>query len=157
MTQPTTPLHVFRFAVSFREAPLHGGAGGAVELCRGAFSEVTGLEASVEPFTIKEGGRNGNAVHRMGRVSHGTVVLKRGMTTTRDLWTWFSGVTGGSYTHRLDVGITLQAHDGTPLMTWNLTRCLPTRFKVADLGAAKGEVGVEELHLVHEGFAEVTP
>ena len=54
-------------------------------------------------------------------------------------------------------GITLQANDGTPLMTWNLTRCLPTRFKVADLGAAKGEVGVEELHLVHEGFAEVTP
>lgn len=157
MTQPTTPLHVFRFAVSFREAPLKGSASGAVELCRGAFSEVTGLEASIEPFTIKEGGRNGNAVHRMGRTSHGTVVLKRGMTTTRDLWTWFSGVTGGSYTHRLDVTITLQGHDGSPLMSWTLTRCLPTRFKVADLGATKGEVGVEELHLVHEGFAEAQP
>lgn len=149
------PLNVFRFAVTFAENPLQKGSTSSIDLCEGAFSEVTGLEASIEPFTIKEGGRNGNAIHRVGRVSHATVVLKRGMTTRRDLWSWFSGITGGSYTHRLDVTITLQDVNGTPLMRWALDRALPVRLKLADLNATRNDVGIEEIHLAHEGLREL--
>ena len=51
------PLHVFRFQVDFDTDPIGGGAASAVPLCSGAFSECTGLEATMEPKVIKEGGR----------------------------------------------------------------------------------------------------
>ena len=40
--------------------------------------------------------RNNGAIQRVGPVSHATVVLKRGMTSTRHLWQWFSLVSGGA-------------------------------------------------------------
>ena len=80
----TCPLHVFRFQVDFLEDALDGSAAGNdVALCSGAFSECTGLEATMEPKVIKEGGRNYGAAQRGGPVTFATVVLKRGMTTSR--------------------------------------------------------------------------
>ena len=81
-----------------------------------------------------------------------TVVLKRGMTTTRDLWNWFQLVAGGAYSYRLDARITLQSHSGQPVLTWVLDRALPVKFKAADFNAKGSEVGIEELHLAHEGL-----
>ena len=81
-----------------------------------------------------------------------TVVLKRGMTATRDLWNWFQLVAGGSYSYRLDARITLQSPSGQPVLTWVLERALPTKFKAADFNAKGSEVGIEELHLAHEGL-----
>ncbi|HVG18990.1 MAG TPA: phage tail protein [Blastocatellia bacterium] len=148
------PLHVFRFEVDFKEDPLKAGGGTAnVPLCSGAFSECTGLEATMEPKVIKEGGRNYGAAQRVGPVTFATVVLKRGMTTTRDLWTWFDMVTnGGKYAYRLSAFITVYGAEGTPALKWKLEKALPIKFKAADLNARGTEVGVEELHLAHEGL-----
>lgn len=156
-SDPLAPLHIFRFDVSFVERPLAGSGGGSVELCRGAFSEVTGLEASIEPFSVKEGGKNYGVHQRMGRVGFATVVLKRGMSATKDLWQWFSGVAQGSYTHRMDVTVTLNDVDGTAVRAWKIERAMPVRFKAADLSASNNEIGIEELHLAHEGLVEVSP
>src|SRR5262245_61104180 len=84
------PFHVFRFHVEFNETKLDKSAGSAVPLCSGAFSECTGLEATMEPKVVKAGGQNYGAAQRAGPVTFATVILKRGMTTTRDLWNWFS-------------------------------------------------------------------
>jgi phage tail-like protein len=147
-----TPLHVFRFQVDFEEAPLGGGGGGPVVLCSGAFSECAGLEATMEQKTIKEGGRNYGAAQRAGQVSFATVVLKRGMTTTRHLWKWFEFVSGGHYAYRLNVTITLFDAAGKKMLRWKLENALPVKFKTADLNAKGTEVGIEELHLAHEGL-----
>jgi phage tail-like protein len=152
------PLHVFNFHVSFRRDALLGdGSGDDVPLCSGAFAECTGLEATVEPKVIKEGGNNYGAAQRMGRVSFATVVLKRGMTTTRDLWQWFQMVAGGAYAYRLKVDIEMRDPGGKPVLTWHLARALPVKFKAADLNAKGTEVGIEELHLAHEGLTLSTP
>ena len=143
------PLQVFRFEVRFRRA---GSGGGAVDVCSGAFSECTGLEASMEPKVIKAGGANYGATQRAGQVSFATVVLKRGMTRTRDLTRWFTLVAGGGYGWRMTAQIEVQDAAGNPAITWQLDRCMPVKFKAADLNAKGGEVGVEELHLVHEGL-----
>ncbi len=50
----------------------------------------------MEPKVIKAGGANYGAAQRVGPVSFATVVLKRGMTSTRDLWNWFANVAGGA-------------------------------------------------------------
>lgn len=149
------PFHTFRFHVSFMRASLPGAsaqAGGEVALCSGAFAECTGLEATMEPKVIKVGGANYGPAQRVGPVTFATVVLKRGMTTTRDLWKWFQMVAGGAYSIRLDARITMQSANGTPVLTWVLDRALPVKFKAADFNAKGTEVGIEELHLAHEGL-----
>lgn len=144
------PLQVFRFQVEFTEARL---SGTNQNLCSGAFSECTGLEATMEPKVIKEGGRNYGAVQRAGPVTFSTVILKRGMTTSRDLWRWFELVSSNAaYAYRLTAVITLLDGNNQAQLKWQLDQVLPIKFKAADFNAKGTEVGVEELHLAHEGL-----
>lgn len=162
------PLHVFRFEVEFQEDRLDGASGsqgeqgarsdgdGTVPLCSGAFAQCSGLEATMEQKAINEGGRNYGQAQRAGRVTFATVILRRGMTSTRDLWKWFELVTsGGAYAHRLAATVTMKDNADRPLLRWRLARALPVKFKSADLDARGSEVAVEELHLVHEGLSLV--
>ncbi|MBU4264361.1 MAG: phage tail protein, partial [Proteobacteria bacterium] len=153
------PLHVFRFHVDFEEKLLHpNGEPRNVVLCSGAFAECSGLEATMEPKVIKEGGRNWGAIQRMGKITFSTVILKRGMTNTKDLWTWFNLVgQQGKYNIRLNATITMFDNDGKGILAWKLTHALPIKFKAADLNAkGGGDVAIEEIHLAHEGFAQKT-
>ncbi len=165
MTDPLAPLHVFRFEVAFHEVLVDGDRPlGEVPLCRGAFSECSGLEATMEPRVIRAGGVNRGAFQRVGPVSYGTVILKRGITSNRDLWTWWDLVSGGKYAYRLKATITLydtgmtsgsappESERGQPVWSWALHHCLPVKFKAPDLMAKGGDVGIEEIHLAHEGL-----
>lgn len=140
------PLMAFRFHLRFKKE------GSDVAVCSGAFAECTGLEATMEPKVIKVGGSNYGAAQRAGTVSFATVVLKRGMTATRDLWNWFQLVGGGAYAYRLSAEIEVQDAAGNAAITWSLDRCMPVKFKAADLNAKGTDVGIEELHLAHEGL-----
>lgn len=146
------PLHVFRFQVDFKTDPIAPSGSQLITLCGGAFSECTGLEATMEPKVIKEGGRNYGVAQRAGAVTFATVVLKRGMTPTRDLWKWFDLVSNGAYAYRLATIVTMYDIAGNPVLAWKLEKALPIKFKAADLNAKGTEVGVEELHLAHEGL-----
>lgn len=157
-TDTAYPLTLFRFQVDFERVSLSDQtASGAVELCYGAFSECTGLEATMEPKVIKAGGWNYGAQQRSGPVTFGTVILKRGITTSRDLWTWFSQVNeSGKYAFRLNVTIHVaDPQEDLPgsALTIRLYRAMPLKFKCGDLSARATEIGVEELHLAHEGLS----
>jgi len=157
-TDTSYPLTLFRFQVDFVRVSLSDQTtSGAVEICHGAFSECTGLEATMEPKVIKAGGWNYGAQQRSGPVTFGTVVLKRGITDSRDLWTWFSDVNeNGKYAVRFNVTIYVAAPEeelpGSAL-TINLFRAMPLKFKCGDLSARATEIGIEELHLAHEGLS----
>lgn len=148
------PLHVFRFLVEFKSDTLgNQGPGGEVDVCLGAFSECTGLEATMEAKAIKEGGANNGVAQRAGPVTFATVVLKRGISLNRNLWEIFNSVTSGLYAPRLQVTITLLDINRQPAIAWQLDRAMPVKFKFADLNAKGTELGIEELHLVHEGLS----
>jgi len=154
------PLHTFRFHVHFTVDPLDGGdgEGDAAPVCDGAFAECSGLEATMEAKMIKEGGRNYGTANRSGPVTFATVVLKRGLTTARDMWTWFDLVTNQhAFSHRLAATINIYDHNGRAVIAWRLAHAIPVKFKGADLNAHGTEVGIEELHLAHEGLTMVTP
>lgn len=146
------PLPVFRFIVNFKQINNDD----SKQLCGGAFSECSGIEATMEPKAIKVGGRNYGEVQRAGRVSFATVVLKRGVCKNRDLWNWFQLVNGGSYAYRLNAEITLldfgEGKGNTEVMKWEMANALPTKFKAADFNSTANQVGIEELHFVHEGL-----
>lgn len=156
------PLPVFRFRVEFTISG-SGGKEGKL-LCAGSFSECGGLEATMEPKTIKAGGHNYGTFQRSGRVSFATVVLKRGITKNRDLWNWFHLVGNGAYAYRLDAKVSLldfdkrnekeKTEDPTqaPVMVWEMKNALPTKFKAADFNSTFNQIAIEELHFVHEGL-----
>jgi phage tail-like protein len=147
-----SPLFAFRFDVAFYATHLAKPDFNEVPLASGAFAECTGLEATMEPKTIKEGGNNDTPIQRAGPVSYATVILKRGLTESRDLWRWFELTARGAYAQRMDCLVTLNDMEGAPVFTWWLAYAMPVKFKAADFNARATEVGVEELHLVHQGM-----
>ena len=66
-------------------------------------------------------------------------------------------VSGGAYAYRLKVEIEMRDASGASVLTWGLARALPVKFKAADLNARGSEVGIEELHLAHEGLSLLDP
>jgi phage tail-like protein len=84
----TPPFTTFNFLVEIRVDGVSPG------VCAGAFAECDGLEMTMETKTIREGGRNSGPVHMVGPVNYGQLVLKRGMTSNFDLWSWFESLLG---------------------------------------------------------------
>jgi phage tail-like protein len=157
-TNPPIPLHVFKFHVEFfddalTEDPSHI----QFDVCSGAFAECTGLEATMEPKTIKEGGRNYGAAQRAGGTTFATVVLKRGISLNQNLYQIFNAMSTGNYAPRMQVTINVFDESGVVAMAWTLVRAMPVKYKFADLNSRNGEIGIEELHLVHEGLWSDSP
>jgi len=111
---------------------------------------VTGLEATMSPRAIREGGRNFGQVQRPGPTAFGTLTLKRGFTSPVDLWTWFDLVANRERFGRLLNG-NIDIYSGTALaFTWNLVNVLPVKFKSPDLSATSTQVAIEELQVAFE-------
>lgn len=127
-------------------------------LCSGQFSEVTGFELTMEPKTLQEGGRNWGELQRSGITKFAPMVLKRGVTSVNDLWSWFDASTRGSnYGYRLHgeiivLGNPINGKQENPVMTWRLEGVMATKFKGPDLNSTANQVAIEEIHLVHEGL-----
>jgi phage tail-like protein len=151
----TGPFVAFRFKVSLTGSNLPAGLGPG-PLCGGAFSEVTGLEATMSPRTVREGGRNFGQIQLPGPTSFGTVSLKRGVTSQQDLWTWFNLVTNREAFATLLNG-KIEIYSGTSVaFTWTLTNALPVKFKAPDLSATATQVAIEELQLAFDDLQLVT-
>ena len=116
-----------------------------------AFSEVDGLEMTMEVKTIREGGRNTGPVHLTGGVSYGQLTLKRGMTANQDFWKWFEAVAGGRRGLRADAEVVMLAPDGAAERArFKLTGCLPVKLKMPALNAKDGILAIEEMQLAYE-------
>lgn len=131
-------------------------------LCDAAFSEVDGLEMTMEPKTIREGGNNTQQIHLAGPVSYGNLTLKRGMTSTLDLWEWFSvaatgkedGAGRGAKARGL---ITMRDMAGNARLYIKVRGCLPIKIKAPPLNAADGLVAVEEMQIAYSSFTVELP
>ena len=172
-THAQIPFGQFAFDVTFQAS---GGGDFApfaavMDAAVGGFSEVSGLEATMEPKVIKQGGMNYGAIQRAGPVTFATVVLKRGVITSRHLWDWWSyfaggdgaanGGWGGGSRCDVTIGLTRDFETGTGfnikterkvMLGWKMINAMPIKFKSADLNARGTEIAIEEIHLVHEGL-----
>ncbi len=146
MPEIERPFTAFRFSVQIRVD------GVASEVCEASFSECDGLEMTMEPKTIREGGNNNRQIHLAGPVSYGQLTLKRGMTSNFDLWDWFEKVLQrGGNGFRADVQVKIMTSDGANVeASYLLTRCLPIKFKVPALTAQDGQIAIEEMQLAYE-------
>ena len=145
------PFTAFNFAVEI-DVP-----GVTTKVCNAAFSECDGLEMTMEVKTIREGGNNGRQIRLTGPLSYGQLTLKRGMTATFDLWTWFSMMLTNPAL-RANAEVVVFAVNGTiERARFILTRCVPIKLKAPALNAKDGIVAIEELQLAYESLTLKPP
>ena len=118
------------------------------------FSEVQGLESQIEYEEIREGGVNGY-VHRLPKgVRNSSLVLKRGLSSSQELWNWYSQSSLGTVT-RKSGSIILYKQDGLELCRWNFFDAYPTKWSGPSLNAATSDVAIETIELVHNGIKAI--
>jgi conserved hypothetical phage tail region protein len=118
-------------------------------------SECTGLSLEVTTEDYHEGGENG-FVHKLptaGAVPN--LVLKRGITLSSDLWTWFK--------QYLDEGkvepreghvelLTIENQNQKAVRVWKFTGGYPVKWTGPELNSLSAGVAFETLELVHRGL-----
>jgi phage tail-like protein len=119
-------------------------------ICEGEFSEVSGLEATLEAQTIREGGNNSRQIHLAGPVSYGQLTLKRGMTSNLDLWRWFRETQQQRARRASGEIVMLSADRATENARFSLTGCLPLKLKAPNLNALSGILAIEEIQIAYE-------
>ena len=146
MPETAIPFTTFRFSVQVRVPGISN------EICQASFSECDGLEMTMQPKTIREGGNNTSQIHLVGPLSYGRLQLKRGMTSNAHLWGWFERVMEpGRHDLRADAVVNLLAADsGEVDASFFLGRCLPVKLKVPSLNAKDGVIAIEEMQLAYE-------
>jgi phage tail-like protein len=129
-------------------------------LCRGEFSECDGLEMTMEPKTVRAGGRNTEQIHLVGPVTYGNLSLKRGMTSDHSLWVWFYSVVASPAASIRARGAFAQAaitmcdaaRPRRQEVVYHLHDCLPIKLKGAPLNAKDGVIAIEEMQIAYSYF-----
>jgi phage tail-like protein len=117
-----------------------------------AFSEVTGLEAEIEIQEYREGGVNEYTHKLAGPVRYtSNLVLKRGISDSRGLWSWYCDVMRGEI-QRKSISIVLMNSASEQKVKWDFQNAYPVKWTGVNLRASASEVAIESIELVHDGL-----
>ena len=135
------PPSAFHFRVSF---------GLASNTLDASFQEVSGIGAKIETEEVVEGGENG-FVHKLPtKVTHGNLVLKRGIAPMdSELVTWCQGTfaAGLGSIEPKTVHVHLLDADQTPLYAWTFANAYPVEWQLGSFDAMENKVAVETIEL----------
>jgi phage tail-like protein len=153
MPNETYPFGAFNFEIQLI-VPDYGALGLSSHIANGEFAECDGLEMTMEPKTLREGGNNTAQVHLVGPVTYGNLTLKRGMTRNLDLWQWFRLAASGARRGLMAQGVVVMRDGaGRPQLRFELVDCLPVKLKAAALNAKEGTVAIEEAQIAYGSFS----
>ena len=126
-------------------------------ITQAGFSEVIMPEAEIEPIEYREGTEPTHVRKLSGLTKYGNVVLKWGITDSRELYDWFTSVTdSGASENRKNMSIILVDEQGNDRMRWNIEKAWPIRYGIADLNAQTNEVAIEMIEITFEQFIRVS-
>ena len=119
----------------------------------GLFTKVSGIEYSVNPYLIKEGGRNFSPHMKPfdGPGQSGDVVLEWGSMRRDKMEAWVHSVAPG-LPFRRHVFVTQYNREGSAIRIIGLYGAWPKSWKAADLDSNGNEMATESITLVHEGM-----
>jgi phage tail-like protein len=120
---------------------------------KGYFTEVSGLGSEheiTEQKVVNEKGQE-MVLKIPGRLKWENIVLKRGITSSMDIWEWRKKVEDGKVDEaRHDGSITMFDQSLNPVACWEFYRAWPVKVTGPSVKADSNEIGVEELTLAHE-------
>jgi phage tail-like protein len=147
-----TPYGAFNFLVNLNSAGVDAGS------ILGGFSDVSGLGTEMKVAEYRNGNEKENHVRKVpGTHTVADVTLKRGIVSSKDLWTWIQDVRVNGPSAKREVVITLRDESGKDVQSWKLSGVVPLKYTGPTLAAkGGGEVSMEELSLSAEGLEIVT-
>jgi len=126
---------------------------------KGLFTEISGVGSEHEIIEHKavEGGKD-IVVKIPGRLKWSDITLKRGITSTMDVWDWRAEVEAGDMSvARRNGSISMLDLEGNTKAIWNFLNGWPSKVSGPTFKADSNEFGVEELVIVHEGIKREKP
>jgi phage tail-like protein len=134
------PLTGFHFGIDF---------GGTV---KGYFTECSGIGSEHEVIEHKVVQDGKQVVMKVpGRLKWGDITLKRGITSSMDIWQWRKLVEDGSVDKaRTSGSIVMYDQHLTPVARWNVENAWPSKVSGPTPKADSNELGIEELTIVYE-------
>lgn len=115
------------------------------------FSECSGLSSQTTVIEYREGSDNGGVRKMPGITKYANIVLKRGMSTNRDLWQWHRTTAAGALSRRAG-RITLLDEARAPVASFRFVEGWIARWEGPTLKASGNEVAIETLEIAHEGL-----
>ena len=116
------------------------------------FSECSGLTTDTNVIEYREGTDKPNSVRKLPGLTHySPIVLKRGLTTDKTLWKWRQSIING-VNDRRSGSIVLLDDARQEVARWNFREGWPSKWEGPSFNAKSGEVAIETLEIVHEGF-----
>lgn len=125
----------------------------------GYFTEVSGLGSETETSEHKVVGPNGQQIVRKipGLLKWGDITLKRGISSSMDLWDWRKKVEEGNVTAaRTNGSIIMYDQEGSEVARWNFENAWPSKISGPSVKSDSSEIVLEELTIVHEYIERVT-
>ena len=129
-----------------------------------AFSEVTGVEATVDVIEFRQGNSNSLAPVKIpGLVKHGNVTLKFGYTRNNAFKDWLKECVTERRSKDARANVTIELiniQESSPqqvvestidnTLTWQLTNAWVCKYTAPDLNASTSEVAIESVELAYE-------
>ncbi len=135
------PLVGFHFAVDIQG------------VITGFFTECSGLGSEHELIEHKIVTEKGQEVVKKipGRMKWEDITLKRGITSSMDIWDWRKQVEDGDVdSARRDGSIIMFDQQLSEVARWNFERAWPLKVSGPSPKTDSNEIGVEELVITHE-------
>ncbi|MBE99368.1 MULTISPECIES: phage tail protein [Flavobacterium] len=145
----STPITGFYFTVHFELLPIL-----SVDT---KFQSVTGLKATVEMETYKEGGQN-RFTHNLPKgIQYSDLVLKRCLTAeTSALNTWCKSNIENFNFSPANLTILLLNDKGVPLRSWYVAHAIPLSIEYSDFNAEESKLVIETITLKYNFFKEIS-
>ncbi len=117
------------------------------------FSEVTGLDITVDVIEYREGNDPQNHARKMpGLQKFSNITLKRGITKGNNEFFQWLNTQKMNTVERRDILISLLDESHAPLMVWKVCNAFPAKYSGPALNASSSEVAIETLEIAHEGI-----
>jgi phage tail-like protein len=114
------------------------------------FQKVSGLGATVETATVREGGQNLYAQLLPKKIQHDNLLLDRGIVVGSPLGVEFNTAMSLFTFKPSNVLVSLLDHTRIPIASWLCMKAYPVKWSVSDLDATSNDVVIEHMELAYQ-------
>lgn len=126
----------------------------------GLFTTVSGIGSETEVVSQKVVNPDtGETIIQQipGRLTWTPVTLKRGVTSSMDIWEWRQSVVQGDIEGaRTNCSIIAYSQDNTEIARWNFENAWPSKVVGPEMDSSSTTYMMEDVTIVHEGVERVS-
>ncbi|GAA6616008.1 phage tail protein [Scytonema sp. NUACC26] len=130
------------------------------------FLECRGFQVTQAPIEICEvtANKGGGAAQKAqvvrtklpGNAKIGNLTLRRGMTSSMELWNWVQSIQMGNWAkQRRLVALSIYNQASVEIARFELTGAWASSYKITDVNARSTEIEIEEVEIAFEEFKRV--